>query len=274
MIAKADLACQIMGVLNVTPDSFSDGGSYIAPQQALERAVQMVNQGADIIDVGGESTRPGSQPVTEQEELARVLPVIQLIKAKLDTKISIDTVRPAVMRAAVDAGADMINDVCALTQPGALHAVVDLDVPVCLMHMQKTPSTMQCQPVYDDVVSEVKHYLSARVEACLDAGIKRELLTVDPGFGFGKSLSHNLQMLNGLGRFAELGLPLLVGLSRKSMIGQMIEADVGDRLNGSVVLAVLAAQNGANIIRVHDVRETRQALMILDQVIKAKGNEL
>ncbi len=263
-----------MGVLNVTPDSFSDGGSYITPQQALDRAAQMVDQGADVIDVGGESTRPGSQPVSEQEELARVLPAIRLIKKQLNTRISIDTARPSVMQAAVEAGADMVNDVCALTRPGALQAVVELGVPVCLMHMQKKPAMMQRRPAYDNVVSEVKQYLSARVEACLDAGIQRDLLTIDPGFGFGKSLSHNLQMLNGLGQFAELGLPLLVGLSRKSMIGQMIGAEVEGRMNGSVVLAVLAAQNGANMIRVHDVQETKQALVILEQVNKAKGKAL
>ena len=182
--------CQIMGVLNVTPDSFSDGGNYNTPEQALHRAVEMVDQGANLIDVGGESTRPGSQPVTEEEELRRVLPAIRLIRKELSTTISIDTSRPGVMRAAVDAGADMINDVCALTQPGALQSAAELGVPVCLMHMQNNPAVMQGMPTYGDVVSEIKQYLLSRVEACLNAGIKRELLMVDPGFGFGKKLSH------------------------------------------------------------------------------------
>ena len=251
-----------MGVLNLTPDSFSDGGRFLDPCRALERALQMQREGADIIDCGGESTRPGARPVSVQEELDRVVPVIEALGRQVDALISVDTSKPEVMSAAVAAGAGMINDVLALRADGALGAAAKLGVPVCLMHMQGSPLTMQSAPSYDDVVSEVMRYLRERVRACLAAGLPGESLVVDPGFGFGKTLEHNLDLLRGLGRFAELGLPVLVGLSRKSLIGQILGKPVEERLYGSVAAALLAAEHGAHIIRVHDVGPTVDALEV------------
>ncbi len=255
-----------MGVLNITPDSFADGGRYTDPSVALTQASQMVADGADIIDVGGESTRPGAAPLSAAAELDRVMPVIERLAAELDVPLSIDTSKADVMREAVGAGAAMINDVRALECDGALSAAADLGVLVCLMHMRGNPRSMQEAPEYENVTDEVIGYLRRRVAACVAAGIEADNLCVDPGFGFGKTLAHNLQLLGALDRFSELGLPLLVGLSRKSMIGLMTGRDVGDRLPGSLALALLAAQRGAAIIRVHDVGPTVDVLQILQSL--------
>lgn len=257
---------QIMGILNVTPDSFSDGGYYQRSQIALQRAHQMVEEGAAIIDVGGESTRPGAKPVEVDEELDRVLPVIEALSKESPVPISIDTNKPEVMKAAVNAGAGFINDVAALQAPGALEAAAATSVPICLMHMRGAPHTMQTAPHYNDVVQEVIEFLLQRVVVCESHGIKKERLIIDPGFGFGKTLAHNLALLQKLSLFIETGLPLLVGLSRKSMIGAILDAKVDDRIIGSVAAAVMAATSGAQIIRVHDVKETAEALEVVSAV--------
>ena len=250
----------VMGILNVTPDSFSDGGRFIGREAALRRVREMIEEGAQIIDVGGESTRPGAQAVSVEEELERVIPVIEAIRSESDIPVSIDTSKPEVMRAAVDAGASLVNDVRALREPGALAAVAELGVPVCLMHMRGEPRTMQQAPRYDDVVAEVLAFLEARVAACEAAGIPRERIILDPGFGFGKTLDHNLALFRALPRFAATGLPVLVGVSRKSMIGQVLEVPVEERQAGSLALASLAVWLGAAIVRSHDVRETVHAV--------------
>ncbi len=257
---------QVMGILNVTPDSFSDGGSYLRPEPALARARQMVAEGAAIIDVGGESTRPGAAAVGEQEELERVVPLVEMLAAELPVPISVDTSKPAVMRAAVAAGAGLINDVYALRLSGALEAAAETGVPVCLMHMRGEPRTMQETPQYGDVVAEVMAFLAQRVAVCDTAGIGRERLLLDPGFGFGKASPHNLMLLRHLTEFSALGLPLLVGLSRKSMIGALLDATVQERLHGSVAAAVIAAWQGAAIVRVHDVKATVDAMKIVAAV--------
>jgi dihydropteroate synthase len=251
-----------MGVLNVTPDSFSDGGRYLDPDAALEHATRMAAEGAAIIDVGGESTRPGATPVGTEEELRRVLPVIERIAARLDVVVSIDTSNPELMRRAPDAGAGFINDVRALTVPGALAAAAASGAAICLMHMQGTPTTMQVNPTYDAVVPEVAAYLRERVAACERAGIARERLCVDPGFCFGKRLTHNLQLLRRLPEVAPDGVPLLVGMSRKSMVRELTGREHGDRLAGSLALATLAALQGALIVRAHDVAATVDALRV------------
>lgn len=261
---------RVMGVLNVTPDSFSDGGRFIAPGRAIDQAHAMCEAGAAIIDIGGESTRPGAAPVPLQQELDRVIPVIEALAPGLPVPLSIDTSKPGVMRAAVAAGAGMINDVCALAAPGALEAARDAAVPVCLMHMQGEPRTMQSDPKYSDVVADIKSYLAGRVAACEAAGMDRGRLLLDPGFGFGKTLAHNLRLLARLAEFRELGLPLLVGLSRKSMFGALLDRPVEQRLVPSVVAAVLAAQHGAALLRVHDVAETADALKLLQAVEAAR----
>jgi dihydropteroate synthase len=253
----------VMGVLNITPDSFSDGGAFATPASALGHAERMVREGAAIIDVGGESTRPGASAVSAEEECSRVLPIITALAGTLPVPISIDTSKPEVMRAAVAAGAGLINDVRALREPGALEAAAQCDVPVCLMHMQGEPRTMQSAPHYDDVLSEVSSFLEERIDACLNAGIGRERLLVDPGFGFGKTLQHNLVLFAGLERLLGLGVPLLVGVSRKSMIGAMTGRALGERAAGSVAAATLAAWKGAHIIRAHDVADTVDALAIV-----------
>lgn len=256
-----------MGILNITPDSFSDGGSYLSPDQAISRARRMVVEGACIIDIGGESTRPGADPVAEQEELDRVIPVIEALSREIDRPISIDTSKPAVMQAAVAAGAGMINDVFALQAPGALEKVASLEVPVCLMHMRGEPRSMQVMPEYQDVVIEVRDFLRERTNACLDAGIPRERVLIDPGFGFGKILEHNLRLLKNLSQLRELKLPLLVGFSRKSMIGTILNgAPVDERVFGSIAAAVLAVIEGAAILRVHDVKATIDALKVVRAV--------
>jgi len=252
----------VMGVLNVTPDSFSDGGRHDAPAQALAHAFAMAREGASLIDVGGESTRPGAAPVDTAEELRRVLPVIEALAAGGAPPVSVDTAKPEVMAAAAAAGAEMINDVRALREPGALQAAADSGCAVCLMHMQGEPRTMQQSPVYQDVVEEVYDFLAARIETCVRAGIGRERIIVDPGFGFGKTLAHNLALFRGLGRLAQLGVPLLVGVSRKSMIGALTGRPVEQRLAGGLALGTLAAWAGARVIRSHDVAATRDALAV------------
>lgn len=257
---------QVMGILNLTPDSFSDGGLFVSRSQAFAHARQMVKDGASLIDVGGESTRPGAADVSVEDELERVIPLIEAISGELDTIVSIDTSKPEVMRAAVAAGAGLINDVRALQEPGALQAAQDTDVPVCLMHMLGEPRSMQKNPQYNDVVNDVKAFLAQRIQVCEAAGISSDNIIVDPGFGFGKSVMHNLQLVKRLDEFAELGMPVLIGVSRKSTIGAIVEKPVGERLSGSVTLAILCAQSAANILRVHDVAETVDALKLIDAV--------
>ena len=249
-----------MGVLNVTPDSFSDGGHHNRPDAALTRAVQILDEGAAIIDVGGESTRPGAAAVGEQEELDRVLPVVEAIHRELDVVVSVDTSKPRVMREAVNAGAGFINDVNALQADEALELAAGLDVPVCVMHMQGRPRDMQHDPRYEDVVTEVLEFVLARAAACEAAGIAREHIVIDPGLGFGKTVEHNLSLLANLPRFVASGYEVLVGASRKQTIGTVLGRAVDDRVHGSVGLAVQAVLNGARIVRVHDVQATADAL--------------
>lgn len=255
----------VMGIVNVTPDSFSDGGHCISSAAALSHAHQLIEQGADILDVGGESTRPGAAPVSEQEELDRVLPVIEALRGSA-VPISIDTYKPAVMRAALAAGASMINDVNALQGADALEVATGSDVAVCVMHKQGEPRTMQAKPRYRDVVAEASQFLQGRIAACEAAGIARSRIVIDPGFGFGKTLAHNLALLRELGTLCELGVPVLAGLSRKSMLGALTEQDVAQRLPASVAAALIAVQRGAAIVRVHDVRATVDALKIWQAV--------
>lgn len=270
---QLDLTCpKVMGILNVTPDSFSDGGQFLAQDSALMQAKQMAADGAAIIDVGGESTRPGAAIVSIEEEISRVVPVIEAINSEIDIPISIDTSKPEVMRAAVKAGAGLINDVRALTIDDALSAAVDCDVPVCLMHAQGTPQTMQDDPRYDDVVTHVVEFLLERVDACEQAGINRDRLILDPGFGFGKRATHNLQLMKNLTKLVEQGLPVLVGVSRKSMIGKLLNVSVEERLAASLSLAALSVWQGAKIIRSHDVRETVQAIMMCNHVMEVDEN--
>lgn len=261
----------IMGVLNVTPDSFSDGGRFLSPADALERALRMEAEGADIIDIGGESTRPGADEVPWEQELERVVPIIEALTGRVDVAVSIDTSKPHVMREAVAAGAVIINDVHALRTAGALEVASELGAGVCLMHMQGTPRTMQASPSYDDVVSEVRAFLEDRVQACLRAGIARNSLIVDPGFGFGKRLEHNLELLRGLGRLCEMGLPVLAGLSRKSFVGKITGSGIDDRAFGSVAFALAAVAEGASIVRVHDVKATADALKVWQAVYGSGG---
>jgi dihydropteroate synthase len=256
----------VMGILNITPDSFSDGGQLMQLQASVKQAEQMLADGAIILDVGGESTRPGAAEVPLQQELDRVLPVIEAIRRQFDCVISIDTSKPGVMSAAVKAGADMINDVRALQSEGALAAAAQLNVPVCLMHMQGAPGTMQLQPDYDAVVTEVMKFLQRRALDCQFAGIAKNQLIFDPGFGFGKNLSHNYQLLTELAQLVKLGYPVMAGMSRKSMIGQLLNVPVGQRLAGSLACATIATLQGARIIRVHDVKETVQAVQVATAV--------
>jgi len=250
----------VMGILNVTPDSFSDGGHFSQIERAMAHARQMVSDGATLIDIGGESTRPGAPDVSEQEELDRVIPVVERLVAELDVMISLDTSKAAVMREGCKAGAHLINDVRALLEPGALAVAAEADVPVCLMHMQGQPRTMQAEPHYDDLLGEVRAFFDERIAACLAAGIRRQQLLLDPGYGFGKTLAHNYQLLAQQSKLLDYQLPLLVGMSRKSMIGNLLGRPVDDRLAGSLACALIGMQHGARIIRVHDVRETMDAL--------------
>ena len=256
----------VMGVLNVTPDSFSDGGQFVRLEDAVARGVQMAEEGAAIIDVGGESTRPGARPIELEEELRRVIPVIARLRDRTPAIISVDTSKPEVMHAAAAAGAAMINDVRALREPGALEAAMTSGCAVCLMHMLGEPHTMQDSPDYQDVVAEVRLFFEERVEACLAAGLAAERMAVDPGFGFGKTLEHNLELLRRLGELSVAGLPIVAGLSRKSMVGALTGRPAGERVHGSVALAVVAALNGARILRVHDVAATVDALEVVSAV--------
>ncbi|QCU73609.1 dihydropteroate synthase [Pseudoalteromonas distincta] len=251
----------IMGILNVTPDSFSDGGQFLDPKIALKRAMQLLEDGAQILDVGGESTRPGAPDVSLKDELSRVIPAIKAIREYSDCVISIDTSKAQVMEQAILAGADIVNDVRALQEINALETVAQYeDVAICLMHMQGQPRSMQCAPNYDNLFADINMFFSERIKACETAGIKFERLILDPGFGFGKTLSHNYQILAKFDDFNKLGLPLLAGLSRKSMIGNLLNRETNERLAGSLAGALIAAQNGAKIIRVHDVKETADVL--------------
>ena len=256
----------VCGILNVTPDSFSDVGRFLDPQRAIAHGMELARQGADLIDIGGESTRPGAQPPTLDEELDRVAPVVQSLARLTDVPLSVDTSRPEVMREAVRVGASMINDVRALRMPGAPDAAAELGVPVCLMHMQGEPGTMQRSPRYHDVVSEVRRFLADRMRAAELAGVNQELILVDPGFGFGKTLAHNVTLLAELRQFTGLGARIMVGLSRKSMIGAITGRPVELRLAGSVAATIIAVQRGANVVRVHDVAATRDALAVLAEV--------
>lgn len=259
----------VMGVVNVTPDSFSDGGRFIKAEAALAQARQLVSAGASILDVGGESTRPGATPVSVQQELDRVVPVVEALAREGEVILSVDTSTPEVMREVAGAGAHLINDVRALSREGALEAAVDTGLSVCLMHMQGQPGTMQISPEYNDVVAEVERYLGDRIAACEAAGLKRQQLLVDPGFGFGKTLGHNLSLLKHLQRFGRWGCPVLVGLSRKSMIGDVLGKPVDQRLCGSLAAAVVAAMNGAAIVRAHDVAETADAMAVINALERA-----
>lgn len=258
----------VMGVINTTPDSFSDGGllyrdARLDMNRALGRARDMVSEGAHVLDIGGESTRPGAAPVSVAEEMDRVLPLLERINGELDVVVSVDTSTPALMSEAARLGAGLINDVRALTREGALAAAADSGLPVCLMHMQGEPGSMQADPHYEDVVSEVSDYLVARVDACTAAGIVPQRLLLDPGFGFGKTVAHNLVLLRELPRLGALGFPLLVGLSRKSMIGKLLGREVGQRLPASLALALLAVERGAGVVRTHDVAATVDALAMV-----------
>lgn len=258
---------RVMGIVNVTPDSFSDGGKYESTEKAVEHAMQLVAEGADILDIGGESTRPGAAPVRLQDELARVIPVIERLLKIAGVPLSIDTYKPKVMRAAIAAGADIVNDVRALQEPGALEVVVGSQVGVCLMHMQGTPQTMQLDPQYEDVVSEVNAFLAQRLAAAEAAGIAQERVVLDPGFGFGKKTEHNLLLLQQLDKTLAIGRPLLAGLSRKSVLGQITGGDIRVRLHASLAASVIAVMKGARIVRVHDVKATVDALKVAAAVL-------
>jgi dihydropteroate synthase len=262
----------VMGVLNVTPDSFSDGGLFTGRDAALRQAETMARDGAAIIDIGGESTRPGAAEVSEQEELDRVIPVIEAVLAAVDVPVSVDTSKPGVMRAAVGAGAGMLNDIRALREDGALETAASLGVPVCLMHMQGRPRTMQEMPAYGDVVAEVREFLAERVRACVAAGIVEDRVIIDPGFGFGKAPRHNIELLANLRQLRAIGRPILVGLSRKSTLGELTGRAVAERMPASIAAAVIAVVEGAQIVRVHDVRETVDALRVAAAVLeKGRG---
>lgn len=260
---------QIMGILNFTPDSFSDSGKFFSLDKALVQVEKMLNDGAYIIDIGGESTRPNAPIVSEAEELDRVIPLIEAVRQRFDCLISVDSSKPVVFREAARAGVDMLNDIRALTEPQALETAAELALPVCLMHMQGTPQTMQQAPHYDDLLDDVADFLNKRIFACLQAGIEQSHIILDPGFGFGKTVEHNFELLKHLNAFVASGFPVLAGLSRKSMIGAVTHQPVEKRLVGSVAGALLAAQNGAKILRVHDVEATADALKVWQAMLAA-----
>jgi len=260
----------VMGILNVTPDSFSDGGKHNDLVQALTHANEMINAGATIIDVGGESTRPGAQDVSVEEELDRVIPVVEAIAQRFEVWISVDTSKPEVIRESASAGAHIINDIRSLQEPGALEAAAATGLPVCLMHMLGEPKTMQQAPHYQNIVREVDEFFVQQIARCESAGISKSQLLLDPGFGFGKNLSHNYQLLAHLSDYHHFGLPLLVGMSRKSMIGQLLNVGPTQRLTGSIACAVIAAMQGAHILRVHDVKETVEAMRVVEATRSAK----
>ena len=257
-----------MGIINATPDSFSDGGRNLSTAKAVQSALQMIEQGAEIIDIGGESSRPGAESVTLEDELSRVIPVIKLLRSKSNIPISIDTVKPEVMRAAVAAGADIINDISALSAPGAIEVAKESGAAVCLMHMQGKPQTMQENPEYGDVVIDVAEYLKQRIENCVKAGIGTDQIILDPGFGFGKTTEHNYKLFAKLDSIVDMGYPVLVGVSRKSMIGNIIDKPVEQRLAGGLALAANAVKFGAAIIRTHDVAETCDACKVTMELMK------
>lgn len=261
----------VMGIVNVTPDSFSDGGKHNSLEQAVEHALRLVEEGADILDIGGESTRPGAAPVALQQELDRVLPVIERLRPVAGVPLSIDTYKPEVMRAAIEVGADIVNDVFGLRQPGALEAIAASRAGVCLMHMQGTPQTMQLDPQYDNVVVEVTDFLEERLRSAVAAGIDAERIVLDPGFGFGKRTVHNVTLLQQLSDLSVLGRPLLVGLSRKSVLGSLTGGDVDARLHASIAASVISAMKGVKILRVHDVKATADALKIVTAVLSEKN---
>ena len=263
----------VMGILNVTPDSFSDGGTHNTLVEAVKRANLMINAGATIIDIGGESTRPGAADVSVEEELARVIPTVEAIAQRFEVWISVDTSKPEVIRESARVGAHIINDIRSLTEPGALEAAAETGLPVCLMHMQGQPKTMQDAPKYADVFADVERFFIEHIVRCERAGIAKDKLLLDPGFGFGKNLSHNYELLARLGEFHHFGLPLLVGMSRKSMVGQLLNVGPTERLSGSLACAVIAAMQGAQIIRVHDVKETVEALRVVEATLAAKENK-
>ncbi|GGB39229.1 dihydropteroate synthase [Oceanisphaera marina] len=260
-----------MGILNLTPDSFSDGGQFVGKDLGLHHAVQMVKDGATLIDVGGESTRPGADAVSEQQELDRVIPVIELLRQELDCWISIDTSKATVMREAVKAGADLINDIRALREPNALQAAAESGAAICLMHMQGQPRTMQQAPDYNDVTAEVMAFLQQRLQVCEQAGIPRERICLDPGYGFGKQLEHNYELLGKVGQLHQLGLPLLAGMSRKSMLGQLLGREVDQRLAGGLAAHLFALSQGVHILRVHDVKEMADAMRVWQQARHYQG---
>jgi len=273
-LGSIELDCPaVMGILNTTPDSFFDGGRFAAPTTALMHAEQMAAAGASVIDIGGESTRPGARAVSEQEEIDRIVPVIEALQGAIDVPISVDTSKPGVMRAAVAAGASMINDVRALSLDGALQAAVDLQLPVCLMHMQGLPGTMQLDPHYDDVVGEVTQFLRDRVAQCRTAGLGGDLIVVDPGFGFGKTPADNIELLSNLGQLLDIGQPVLIGVSRKSTLGMITGRELEGRLSASITAAVLAVERGASIVRAHDVAETVDALRVARAVTEAENSQ-
>ncbi|HHF3005193.1 TPA: dihydropteroate synthase [Vibrio diabolicus] len=254
----------VMAILNVTPDSFSDGGKYNSIELALAQVDKMIKAGVSIVDVGGESTRPGAPDVSLEEELRRVVPVIKAIREKYDVWISVDTSKAEVMRQAIDAGADLINDIRSLQEPGALEVAAEAKLPICLMHMKGQPRTMQVAPHYDDLMSDVSAFLEERIAACEAAGIDKSQLILDPGFGFGKTIEHNYHMLAHLEKFHEFGLPILAGMSRKSMIFKLLDKPAAECTNASVVCATIAAMKGAQIIRVHDFEETIEAMKVVE----------
>lgn len=260
----------VMGILNVTPDSFSDGGRHNELIQALTHANEMINAGATIIDIGGESTRPGAADVSVEQELERVIPVVEAIAQRFEVWISVDTSKPDVIRESARAGAHIINDIRSLQEPGALEAAAATGLPVCLMHMQGEPKTMQQAPHYQDILRDVDDFFVRQIERCEAAGIKKSQLLLDPGFGFGKNLKHNYQLLAHLADYHHFGLPLLVGMSRKSMIGQLLNVGPTQRLTGSIACAVIAAMQGAHVLRVHDVKETVEAMRVVEATQSAK----
>lgn len=262
----------VMGILNVTPDSFSDGGQHNSLVEAVKHANLMINAGATIIDIGGESTRPGAAEVSTQEELDRVIPVVEAIARRFEVWVSVDTSKAEVICESARAGAHIINDIRSLQEPGALEAAARTGLPVCLMHMQGEPKTMQAAPAYDDVFTDVMQFFTTQISRCEAAGITKDKLLLDPGFGFGKNLSHNYQLLARLAEFHHFGLPLLVGMSRKSMVGQLLNVGPNQRLSGSLACAVIAAMQGAQILRVHDVKETVDAMRVVEATLAAKGN--
>ena len=257
----------VMGIVNVTPDSFSDGGKYTSTQAAVCHALTLIAEGADILDIGGESTRPGAAPVSLDEEISRVIPVIEALKGVSTVPLSIDTYKPEVMRQAIAAGADMVNDVRALQEPGALDVLAKSHVGICLMHMQGNPMTMQMSPHYEDVVIEVGQFLADRLQVCLNHGIAKNRIVLDPGFGFGKTREHNISLIQQLEKLHRIGLPLLVGLSRKSVLGAIAGGDENQRLYASIAASVISAMKGAKIVRVHDVKATVDALKVVAAIV-------